>query len=129
MISASGAGVAAVEHEFFRTEARQVRFFIESVGILHQFVPTLGRRGVDLDDAGVRGDLDDVDAIVVGRLVSLDEDGEIQFGGGVLDGGDEFEIIFQIALRGHEDSEDAAARFGAEGGADEPGSPLPYRRG
>jgi hypothetical protein len=74
---------------------------------------------IDLDDAGVRGDLDDAETRVLGRWFAFDDDGEGAGGGGGFDDADEFEVIRRVRERRHEDVETAFAGFDAEGGADD----------
>jgi hypothetical protein len=74
---------------------------------------------IDLDDAGVRGDLDDAETRVLGRRFAFDDDGEEAGGGGGFDDADEFEVIRRVRERRHEDVETSFAGFDAEGGADD----------
>ena len=99
VIAAAGAGVAAVEHEFFGSEPAEMGFFVERGGVVNQFIPVCGGLGVDFDDAGIGGDPDLVEAVIVRRSVAFDEDGKLEILGGVFDGGEQVEIIFEIPLR------------------------------
>src|SRR5436190_19035256 len=72
MVATSGAGVAAVDHELFGSEARLPRFFIDRCSDVDAFPPTSGRMDVDLDDARVGCDTDDIQARVVRRRVAFD---------------------------------------------------------
>ena len=65
---------------------------------------------VDLDDAGVRRNLDDAQARVEGRRIALDMNGDAGLGRGRLDGGDELKIVLQRVDGRHEDAEQAVAR-------------------
>ena len=73
------------------------RFLVEDFGVADQFGPVVGGLEIDLDDAGIGRDLEMLDAGIVRRGVALDAHGQAEFGGGVLDGGDEVEIIFRSA--------------------------------
>ena len=76
--------------------------------------------GVDFDHAGVGRHLDAVDARVVRRGVAFDEHREARDRSAVSSMAVmQFEIIFEIAQRRHEDAQDAVAHFDAEGGADQ----------
>ena len=55
--------------------------------------------------------------IAAGRRVALDEHRLAEFLGGVLDGGDEVEIVLGALGRRHEDVEVAVARLEGHGGA------------
>ena len=72
---------------------------------------------VDLDDAGVGRDADDVEARVVRRGVALDMDRQADLLRGGLGGGDELEIVLERLDRRHEDAEPAVARLDRERGA------------
>ncbi len=84
VISAAGAGVAAVEHEFFRAQAAQARFFIQRRRVLDQFVPACGGMQVHFDHAGIGRDLDRVHARIVRRSVAFDEHRHSQIRGRVF---------------------------------------------
>ena len=85
VISAAGAGVPAIEHEFFRGQAAEARFFVERRRVLDQFIPACGRMQVHFDHAGVGRDFDRVDARIVRRGIAFDEHGHPQVGGRILD--------------------------------------------
>ncbi|GJE58170.1 hypothetical protein MPOCJGCO_0249 [Methylobacterium trifolii] len=72
---------------------------------------------VDLDHAGVGGDLDQADARVEGRLVALDLHGQVQAGGGRLDVADQLQVLVGPLGRGHEDVHHPVPRLDGEGGA------------
>src|SRR5260370_13915797 len=75
VVAAAGACVASGNHEFFGAQARLAGFFVENLGVVDHFVPGIRRVNVDLDDAGIGRNLDDVEARVVRRGVALDDDG------------------------------------------------------
>ncbi len=58
VVAAAGAGVAAVEHEFFGAEAGVVGIFVEACGDGDGFVPGVDGVGVDFDDAGIGRDFE-----------------------------------------------------------------------
>ena len=77
---------------------------------------------VDLDDAGIGRDAEIQQArIAAGRRVAFDEHRLAEFLGGVLDRGDEVEIILGAFGRRHEDEEMAVARLEGHGGAHDAG--------
>ena len=71
VISAAGAGVPAIEHEFFRGQAAQVRFFVQRRRVLDQFIPACGRVQVHFNHARIGRDFDHVDARIVRRGIAL----------------------------------------------------------
>ena len=50
---------------------------------------------VDFDDAGIGRHLDDVEARIGRRQIAFDVDRQAEFGGGRLDGGEQFEIVVE----------------------------------
>ena len=48
---------------------------------------------IDLDDAGIGRDLDDVDARIEGRRIAFDVDRRADFGRGVFDRREQVEIV------------------------------------
>ncbi len=95
------------------------RFLVESFGDVDQFGPVGHRLEIDFDDARVRRDLEDLNAVVIRRRIALDADGEAQFLSGLLDGGNQVEVVLDVGGRGHEDVEHAVAGLRADGGADD----------
>src|SRR5690606_1172354 len=85
VVAAAGAGVAAVEHEFFRPQAGPVGQVVEVDGVVHQFVPVAGGVDIDLDHPGVGGHQQLLDTAVPGGLVALHHHRHRQLGGGFLD--------------------------------------------
>ncbi len=117
VISAARAGVPAVEHEFFGAQACLTRFFVKDAGIFHQLVPTCGGMHVHFDHAGIGRHLDHVHARIEGRRIALDEYRNAQVSGRVFDRGHQFQIVFEIALRRHEQAQIAIAHLRAKRGA------------
>ncbi len=114
VISAARAGVASIEHEFFRGQAAQVRFFVQRRGVLHQFIPACGWVQIHFDHAGIGSDFDRVHARIVRRRVPFDEHWHSQVAGGFLDRSYQAKIILQVALWRQEHAQDAVARFRAQ---------------
>lgn len=117
MVAAAGAGVATVDHELVGAEPGGARLLVDRRGDVDAVLPVRSRMNIDLDDAGIRGDADDVDALVLRRRITFDMDGKLELGGGVFGGGDQLEIILDAFDRWHEDAEPAVARLDRHGGA------------
>ena len=117
MVAAAGAGVAAVDHELVGAEAHLAGLLVERGRDLDRLAPSRRRMDVDLDDAGVGRDPDDIEARIGRRGVALDVDGKPGFLGGGLDRGDEFEIILDPFERRHEHAKHAVARLDGHGRA------------
>ncbi len=124
MVAAAGAGMAAVEHELFGREARQARRFVEVRGAFDELVPVGARLDVDLDDAGIGGDAELDEARIARRLVTFEDDRRAELLGRGLDGGGEFDVVFQRASRRHENVQDAVARLRRHGRARDPAGGL-----
>ena len=103
VVAAARAGVTAVDHEVFRTQARLPRLLVENRGVIDQLLPVVGRVDIDLEDAGVGSQLEVVQPVVMRRGVALDEHRKAQLRCRVFDGADQFEVILQAPLRRQED--------------------------
>jgi hypothetical protein len=103
VVATAGAGVAAVEHELLGAQARQPGRVVEEFGVLDQFRPVAGGVDVDFDDARVGRDGQHLQARVARRWVAFQHDGDALGGGGGLDGGQQFQVVFQLLERRHED--------------------------
>ena len=111
VVAAAGAGVAAVDHEFF---ARQPAFkgrLVEEFGVVHQFAPVVRGLDVGLDHAGVGGDLKHLQALVARRRIAFEHHGQLQLLGRRFDGGHQRQVVVHLVQRRHEDVDDAAAGF------------------
>ena len=102
VVAATGADMAAVDHELLAGQARLPRGLVEEFGALDQLLPTAGGVDVHLDDARVRGDAEYVQARVAGRLVALQQHGALQLARGGLDGGDQFQPGVEFRQWRHE---------------------------
>ena len=102
MISASGAGVAAIQHELLCAEADLARVFVQRGGVAHQLAPIV--RGVDIyfDDSRIGRDFDLLDARIGGRRIPVDNDGSLEMGGRVLDRGEKIDVVFRVREGRHE---------------------------
>ena len=81
-------------------------------------VPARGGVDVDLDDAGIGRDADDVEARVGRRRVALDMHRQADRLRGGLGGGDQLEPVLERLDRRQEDAEPAVADLGGDRGAD-----------
>ena len=100
MVAAAGAGVAAVDHELFRAEAGLAGLFIDLGRDVDAFAPAARRVDIDLDDAGIGGDADDVQPFIVRQRIALDMDRKADACGRALGRRDEVEIILDGLSRG-----------------------------
>ena len=117
VIAAAGADVATVDREFFAAQAAATRLLVDRLGDFDRLAPSRGGMDVDLDDAGIRRDPDDIHARIGGRLVTFQMDRGVELRRGRFDGGDELEIILQPFERRHEDANAALARLHRQRGA------------
>ena len=113
--AAAGAGVAPVDHELVGPQPAGARIGIDPGGDLDGLAPAPRRLHIDLDDAGVGGDLQHAQARVGGRGIALQP--HRQAVGGGLQLGDQFQVVLQPRHRRHEHIEEAVARLDAERGA------------
>ena len=72
MIAATGAGMASVGHEFVGAEPDLTGVLVEAPAWSRRRPPARGGMNVDLDDARIRRDLDDVDAWIERRRIAFD---------------------------------------------------------
>ena len=121
MVTAAGAGVAAVEHEFFGGQPGQTRFFVKHADVADHLVPVAGRVDVDLNDARIGRDHQALQTPVARRLVAFQNDWPVHLGGHGLNGGSEFQIVFQCRQRWHEDAQYTATCLDTQRGVDDLG--------
>ncbi len=121
VIAAAGAGVAPVDHELLRPEARRARLLVDDLGAFDEIGPVGRGMDVDLDHAGIGRDAEVQDARIAGRRIAFDEDRLGEFLGRVLERRHEVEIVLHPLGRRHEDMEMALARLEGHGGAHDPG--------
>ena len=117
VVAAAGAGVAAVDHELVGAEPRLPRLLVDCRRGGDAVAPVRCRMDVDLDDAGIGRDADDVEARIVRRAVALDMDRQADRLGRLLRRGDQLEIVLERLDRRHEDAQPAVARLDGDGGA------------
>ena len=111
VIAAAGADVPAVQHELLCAEADVASLVVDGRGDLHRLLPRGGRMDVDLDDAGIGRDLDDIEARVVRRRVPFQAQRHAHRGRGCLDGGNQGGIVPGICKRRQEHAQMPAARL------------------
>jgi hypothetical protein len=75
VVTAAGAGVAAVDHELLGRQPALVRFGVQHGGDVDEVAPAA--RGVDvhLDHTGIGRDLQPLEPRVVGRVITLQLNG------------------------------------------------------
>ncbi len=118
MVTAPGAGVAAIEHELLGTEPRQSCFLVESLGIAHQLRPAGRGHDVHLNHPWVRSDHEFLDAVIRWGGVAFDADRQIQLCGGVFNRSQQLQVGLQPSQWRHEDKQLAVTRLNAQRGAD-----------
>src|SRR5437764_8218324 len=87
---------------------------------------------IDLDDARIRRDLDDVEAGIEWRRIAFHMHRDIELGRRRLDRSNELEVILKLLDRRHEDTNATFARLDRQGGAHRHGgggcrTPIPRR--
>jgi len=111
VISAAGAGMPAVQHEFLGRQARLPRSLVQKRGALGQLIPIGRGLNIDFDDSGIRRHAKIGDARIVRRLIAFENDGLRQRFGRGLHGRHQFQVVLELACRRHEDVQHAVARF------------------
>ena len=104
MVAAARPGMATVEHEFVGAEPDLAGVLVNASRDGDGVVPTGGGLNVDLDHAGVRRDLDDVEARIVGRPVTLDMDRHADFARSPFHRGQQIQKILEPVERRQEDA-------------------------
>ncbi len=120
MITTAGAGVAAIDHELVRTQTAQAGFFVDGGGNLHAFLPVGSRMDVDLDDARIWRNADDIQPLIMRWRIALDMNRQIERPRSTFRRGDEIEIFLQRGGRWHEDADPSIAHFHGDGSAHAP---------
>ena len=85
----------AVDHELVGAEPRLPRLLIDRLGCRDAFAPVRRGMDVDLDDARVRRDANDVEARIAGGRIALDLHRQPDLFGRRLRRGDKFEIVLE----------------------------------
>ncbi len=87
MVAAAGADMAAVEHELLGGKADLARLLVQLLGTRDLVGPVGGRVDVDLDHAGIGGDGEMQQAVVLGRQIAFEDNLAASLGGRRLDRG------------------------------------------
>src|SRR5439155_24809520 len=93
MIATAGAGMATVEHEFFRCETGFARRVVKKRRSFGQFIPARRRMNVDLDDPRVRSDAKKLESRIARRLVAFEQNRLVHRFGGCFRGGNQLEVV------------------------------------
>ena len=118
MVAPARAGMAAIDHELVGAEAALAGCLVDGGGGRDAILPARRRVDIDLDDAGIGRDANDVEARIVRRRVALDMHRQADVPRRGFGGGDEFQIILQRLDRRQENAEPAVAHFDRHRSAD-----------
>ena len=101
----------------FSVASRDCRASSYRVVVLAPVRPSCGRVNVDFDDAGIGRDPEmQSERGSWGGVVPFDLHRHAEIAGRRFDRGDQFEVIFEVLLRRHEDVQAAVPRFDAQRG-------------
>ena len=117
MITAAGAGVAAIQQEFLGRKPAGGRFLIQGLGDVHLLAPVLRGMDVHFDDAGIGRDLDDIDARIKRRRIAFDMHRHAKRFGRLFHCRQQLEVIARCRRGRHEHAQPAIARLNGECGA------------
>ena len=95
MIAPAGARVLAVDHELVGAEPGEARLLVDRLGGRDAFAPVRRGMDVDLDDARVGRDANDIEARIGRGRVALDLHRHPDLFGRSLGGRDQFEIVLE----------------------------------
>ena len=118
VVAAAGAGVAAVKHEFFGSQAGLARFLVERAGGRHQFAPGCGGMNVDFDHARIRRDAEQAQMWIARRWIALDRYRNMHCARDTLNCAQQGDVFAGVLERRHEDVEVAFAHLNGERGLD-----------
>ena len=113
MVAATGSGVAAIGHEFFGRKARLKGGVVEKFGVFDQLCPCRHRVDIDLDNARVRGDTQQLQARVARGRVAFQNQFELEFFRSGFNRTEQVQVVFELLQRWHKDVEHAG--FFADG--------------
>ena len=114
VIAPTRAGMTPVEQEFLSRQASVASGLIEERGSIDNFAEGSRRMDVDLDHAGVRGDLQGAQARVGRWRIPLKNNLPIQLSRCPLNRRQQREVVFQVRQRRHENIEVGVAHFHAK---------------
>jgi hypothetical protein len=117
VVAAARARVAAVQHELLGRQAQRARVGVERFGLTRELAPA--RRGphVHLEHARIRRHAHLLDPRIEGHRVALDQHRTREAECGVLDRGEQLEIVVGARERRHEYAQVAVALLHAQRGA------------
>ena len=120
VVTATGAGMAPIDHELLGGQAGLPGLFVEEFGAFYQLVPGGGRLYVDLDDTGVWRDPEIAQTCIRWRLVAFQQHRAMQLFGGGLNGSHQLQVILDALQRRHKQVQAAFPCFGAQRGTGQP---------
>ena len=126
MISAAGAGVPPVDHEFFGAQTALPRQFVKLRCVLHKFVPTSGGLDVHFKNTRVGGDFEHRNTRIIRRRVALDHHLHLKVRGSVFNGRDQIQVVGKKFHRRHKDEQLSVARLNAYRGPGDPWRRLAF---
>src|SRR6266850_5938001 len=91
VVAAAGAGMATVEHEFFRCETGFARRVVKERRSFGQLFPTRRGVNVDLDHTGVGSDAKKFESRIARRLIAFKQNRLVHRLGGCFRGGSQLE--------------------------------------
>ncbi len=103
VIAAAGAGVPPVQHEFFGAEPGRAGLVVKRLGGLDELAPGKGRMDVDLDDPGVRRDLEFFQPRIGGRRIAFQHHRHAELRRGELHRSDEIHGVLEGGYRRQKD--------------------------
>src|SRR5262245_34807805 len=124
MIAAAGAGMAPIDHEFFRRQPGLARGIVEERGTLDKLIPARSRMNVDFDYARIRSNFEVCEARIVWGLVTFKENRLRHFPGRLFHRSNQFQVVFQRYDGWHENIENAVSWLRAHGRARDPTGAL-----
>ena len=110
VISAAGACVAPVHHEFVGAEPRLPRFFVKRRRDLDRLLPACRGLDIDFDDAGIGRHFDHIETRIMRRRIAFDPNGQARRFRGRFERREKFNNL-QVSRRRHESVEHAVARL------------------
>ena len=113
VIASPGPIVRAIQVKLFCSETRVTRVFIDSGRNVDQFLPVFGGMYVDFDHTRVGSGFDMLQSIIIRRQITLHDDRNFQFGSGLFNFRQQFQIAFQMIHGWHENMQYAIACFKA----------------
>jgi len=92
VVAATGADMPAVDHKFFRPQPGRSRFGIEGGRVRHEFIPIIRRMEIDLHHPGVGRNFKVIQAVIMRRRASFNDNRQLEGRGGLFQRADQFQI-------------------------------------